>query len=83
MEEDEKSTTNTIDDSTVFEQVELMVPENTPHQEGETDENDQEQEEIVHTKQSTLSNYQLARDRQRRQIKTPARYAQADTVLCT
>ena len=80
MEEEEKSATKTNDSEIITEHVELVVPEGPVYQRSETDENDQEQEETMPIEQATSSNYQLARHRHRRQIKTPARYAQANTM---
>ena len=68
----------TTDQSTererVLEQVELEFQEDEPEI------NDHEQEEPVTTEQEGLRHYQLTRVRSRRQIRVPARYAQAGTV---
>ena len=72
----EKSTKNKSN----FEQVELEFPSGSDHQNDETGNGDQDQEEHMPIEQEGLHDYQLARDRLRRQIKTPARYAQAETV---
>ena len=63
----------------VPEHVEVQIPKRSDNQEIEPVQDDDQQEEMP-ADQETFRNYQLAKDRSRRQIRTPAKYAQADVI---
>ena len=65
------------DNQTCSEQVELEFHNVLTHQQSELEADQKEQEQVVH---DDLHDYQLARDRMKRQIKAPARYAHAEVA---
>ena len=68
------------EDQSCLEQVELEFQNDSEHQDNEINidnHGQEEQEPIVHVE---LHGYQVARDKVRRRIKTPARYAHADVI---
>ena len=67
-------------DQSCVKQVELEFQNDSDHQDNELEVDDQNQEEQVPTEHEKLHDYQLAKDRMRRQIKAPAKYAHAEVA---